>query len=78
VLYVHPSLQNIGFVQPLACALRQILVAPVSIRELNIPLGPELAATRGALNASKVAERFVRTTVRRGHGAHLQISSDAE
>jgi hypothetical protein len=62
VLYVHPSLQNTGFVQPLACALRRILVAPVSIRELDIPLGPELAATRGALDASKVAEKFVRAT----------------
>jgi hypothetical protein len=66
VLYIHPSLQNTGFVEPLACALRQILVAPVSIRELDIPLGPELAATRGALDASKVAERFVRATAADG------------
>jgi hypothetical protein len=66
VLYVHPSLRNTSFVQPLACALRQTLVAPVSIRELAIPLDPELAATPGALDASKVAERFVGATAADG------------
>ena len=66
VLYVHPGLRNTSFVEPLACALRQILVAPVSIRELAIPLGPELAATPGALDASKVAERFVGATAADG------------
>jgi hypothetical protein len=66
VLYVHPGLRNTSFVEPLACALRQILVAPVSIKELAIPLGPELAATPGALDASKVAEKFVGATAADG------------
>jgi hypothetical protein len=66
VLYVHPGLRNTSFVEPMACALRQILVAPVSIRELAIPLGPELAATPGALDASKVADRFVGATAADG------------
>jgi hypothetical protein len=66
VLYVHPGLRNTSFVEPMACALRQILVAPVSIRELAIPLGPELAATPGALDASKVAEKFVGATAADG------------
>jgi hypothetical protein len=66
VLYVHPGLRNTSFVEPMACALRQILVAPVSIRELAIPLGPELAATPGALDAGKVAEKFVGATAADG------------
>jgi Zn-dependent protease len=66
VLYVHSGLRSTRFLEPLACALRQTLVAPVSTRELDLPLGSELAATSYALDANKVAERFARATAAQG------------
>jgi hypothetical protein len=46
VLYIHSDLKSTDFVQPLVCALQSVLTAPVSVQALDIPLGPELLATK--------------------------------
>jgi len=61
VLYVHSKLRSTRFVEPLVCALRQTLVAPVSTRELDLPLGAKLAET-SALDPNDVAKRFAGAT----------------
>jgi hypothetical protein len=60
ILFVHSDLRSTGFVEPLVCALRQTLVAPISTRELDLPLGFDPAATSSALDANEVGERFAR------------------
>jgi predicted Zn-dependent protease len=67
VLYIHSDLKSTDFVQPLVCALQRVLTAPVSVQTLDIPLGPELLATKTQFDVRKVADRFVRATARSGN-----------
>jgi predicted Zn-dependent protease len=66
VLYIHSDLKSTDFVRPLVCALQRVLAAPVSTRDLNLPLGPELRATPTQFDVAKVADRFIRTTASDG------------
>ena len=45
MLYLHAGLKDTDFVEPLLCALKRVLVAPVEAQRLDLPLGPELLAT---------------------------------
>lgn len=67
VLYIHSDMKSTDFVQPLVCALQRVLTAPVSVQSLDIPLGPELLATKTQFDARKVADRFVRATAGSGN-----------
>jgi predicted Zn-dependent protease len=67
VLYIHSDLKSTDFVQPLVCALQRVLTAPVSVQTLDIPLGPELLATKTQFDVRKVADRFVQATARSGN-----------
>jgi Zn-dependent protease len=62
VLYVDSGLRSTSFVEPLLCALRRVLVAPVSRRDLQLPHGPDLAVTSTELDAHKVRNRFLEAT----------------
>lgn len=66
VLYIHTDLRRSDFVERLVCALRRVLVAPVSTRDLRLPFGPDLAATPTQLDAEKLGRTFVRATARDG------------
>jgi predicted Zn-dependent protease len=44
-----------------------VLTAPVSVQALDIPLGPELLATKTQFDVRKVADRFVQATARSGN-----------
>jgi predicted Zn-dependent protease len=59
VLYIHPELKRTELVDPLVCALRRVLVASVTKKQIDLPLGSDLAATRTQLDVDKVADRFV-------------------
>ena len=61
-LYLHPNLKNTDFVEPLVCALRRVLVAPVDAQSLNLSLGPELLAAPTQFDVTKVADKFIRAT----------------
>jgi predicted Zn-dependent protease len=79
VLYLHPEVTDRGFVEPLLCALERVLVAPVSTKDLQLPLGSDLNATRTQLDVDKVAERFRRATTADGDGQtfkHLILARD--
>jgi predicted Zn-dependent protease len=67
VLYIHSDLKSTDFVQPLVCALQRVLTAPVSVQTLDIPLGPELLATKTQFDVRKVADRFIQATAGSGH-----------
>ena len=62
MLYLHAGLKDIDFVEPLLCALKRVLVAPVEAQRLDLPLGPELLATPNQLDVGKVADKFLRAT----------------
>jgi predicted Zn-dependent protease len=63
VLYVHTAIGSTEFVEILLCDLERVLVAPVEARRIDLPLGPEFAATPTQLDVEKVARRFVPATM---------------
>ena len=67
VLYIQSDLKRTGFVDPLVCALRRVLTAPVSVQALDLPLGSEFLATPTQLEAGKVAGRFIQRTAGGGN-----------
>jgi predicted Zn-dependent protease len=66
LLYAHKGLRNTDFVEPLVCALKRVLVAPVEVQSLDIPVGPDLIAAPGQLDVGKVADRFKQATASDG------------
>jgi predicted Zn-dependent protease len=62
VLYVHSEMKRTDFVERLECALRHVLVAPVSTQNLQLALGRDLLASPTQLDIQKVADRFIRAT----------------
>jgi predicted Zn-dependent protease len=66
VLYLHNDLASTGFVDLLLCALQRVLVAPVYVKSIDLPLGPELRATSTQFDVGKVADRFIRATAAEG------------
>jgi predicted Zn-dependent protease len=67
VLYIQSDLKRTDFVQPLVCALRHVLTAPVSVQPLDLPLGSELLANPTQFEATKVADRFIQRTANEGN-----------
>ncbi len=67
VLYIQSDLKRTGFVDPLVCALRRVLTAPVSVQALDLPLGSELLATPTQFEAGMVAGRFIQRTASEGN-----------
>jgi hypothetical protein len=66
VLYIHSELKRTDFVERLECALRHILVAPVSTQHLRLALGKDLFASPMQVDVQKVANAFGRATARDG------------
>jgi hypothetical protein len=66
VLYIHSELKRTDFVERLECALRHILVAPVSTQHLRLALGKDLLASPTQVDVQKVANAFGRATARDG------------
>jgi predicted Zn-dependent protease len=66
VLYVHSDMKRTEFVERLECALKHILVAPVSTRELKLVLGADLRASPTQLDTQKTVGTFVRATANEG------------
>jgi predicted Zn-dependent protease len=62
VLYIHSEMKRTEFVERLECALKHVLVAPVSTRELKLVLGSNLRASPTQLDAQKVAGAFAQAT----------------
>jgi hypothetical protein len=61
-LYVYAEFKNTDFVEPLVCALRRVLVAPVEARTLSLSLGSEMLATPTHFDVIKIAQKFGRAT----------------
>jgi predicted Zn-dependent protease len=66
VLYIHSEMKRTDFVERLECALRHILVAPVSTQDLQLALGKDLLASPTQLDVQKVANKFAQATARDG------------
>jgi predicted Zn-dependent protease len=66
VLYIHSEMKRTDFVERLECALKHILVAPVSTQDLQLPLGRDLLASPTQLDVQKVANKFSQATARDG------------
>src|SRR5690348_2228824 len=66
VLYIHSEMKRTEFVERLECALKHVLVAPVSTQELRLTLGSDLRASATQLDTQKVAVAFVRATANDG------------
>ena len=66
VLYIQSDLKSTDFIQLLVCQLQHVLVAPVSTRAIDLPLGGELLATPTQFDVGKVANRFIRATATDG------------
>jgi predicted Zn-dependent protease len=60
VLYIHSDMKRTEFVDRLECALRHVLVAPVSTQELRLALGDDVRASPTQLDTQKVAKAFSR------------------
>ena len=63
MLYVHAELKDTDFVEPLVCALRQVLTAGVDVKDISLPLDSTLLATPTQFDVSKVSDQFARATV---------------
>jgi predicted Zn-dependent protease len=61
VLYTSPALKSRAFLPPLICALRRVLVAPVSTVEIDIAFSADMLATRSQLDVNKVFSHFMRS-----------------
>jgi predicted Zn-dependent protease len=66
VLYIHSAMKRTEFVERLECALKHVLVAPVSTRELKLALGNDLRASPTQFDTQKVASAFARATANDG------------
>jgi hypothetical protein len=66
VLYIHSEMKRTEFVERLECALKHVLVAPVSMQDLKLALGRELLASPTQLDVQKVAGAFIQATVNEG------------
>jgi predicted Zn-dependent protease len=66
VLYVHEDLKRKDFIQPLICALRRVLVAPVDVADIDLPLGSDLMSTPTQFDVGAVASRFIGATEAEG------------
>lgn len=64
VLYIHSEMKRTDFVERLECALKHILVAPVSTQDLKLSLGRDLLASQTQLDVQKVADKFIQATAR--------------
>ncbi len=64
VLYIHSEMKRTDFVERLECALKHILVAPVSTQDLQLALGRDLLASPTQLDVQKVADKFIQATAR--------------
>jgi predicted Zn-dependent protease len=64
VLYIHSEMKRTDFVERLECALKHILVAPVSTQDLQLALGRDLLASPTQLDVQKVANKFIQATAR--------------
>jgi predicted Zn-dependent protease len=62
LLYAHKELKSTDFIEPLVCALRRVLVAPVEVQSAEVPLGPDSLAGPGQFDVGKVADRFKQAT----------------
>jgi predicted Zn-dependent protease len=66
MLYVHSEMTRTEFVERLECALKHVLVAPVSTQDLKLALGRDLQASPTQLDVQKVANAFVQATKHEG------------
>ena len=66
VLYAPPALKSRDFIQPLVCALKRVLVAPVETEALDISFSRDMMATRTQLDVEKVGNHFLQTTAKDG------------
>lgn len=66
VLYIHSEMKRTEFVERLECALKHVLVAPVSTRQFKLALGNDLRASPTQLDTQKVAGAFARVTANDG------------
>jgi predicted Zn-dependent protease len=66
VLYVHSEMKRTEFVESLECALKHVLVAPVSTQDLKLALGRDLLASPTQLDVQKVANAFAQATANDG------------
>jgi predicted Zn-dependent protease len=64
VLYIHSEMKRTDFVERLECALKHILVAPVSTQDVQLALGRDLLASPTQLDVQKVANKFIQATAR--------------
>jgi hypothetical protein len=53
VLYIQADIKDTDFVEPLVCALRQVLTAGVDVKDISLPLAPALLATPANLTSAK-------------------------
>ena len=60
VLYLHSDLKDTDFVEPLVCALRQVLTAGVDTKNIRLSLGSSLLASATQFDVNKVSDQFVR------------------
>jgi predicted Zn-dependent protease len=66
VLYIHSEMKRTEFVERLECALKHVLVAPVSTQELKFALGSDLRASPTQLDTERVANAFLDATINDG------------
>jgi predicted Zn-dependent protease len=66
VIFVPNTLKSTDFIEPLVCALKRVLVAPVSTLKIGLPLSRDMLATATQYDVRKVAESFEQATAHKG------------
>jgi predicted Zn-dependent protease len=61
MVYVHPTVKDRRFLEPLVCALEKVLAAPVVLQDLALPLGSELYANWSQIDSSKAVDYFAQS-----------------
>lgn len=63
LLYIDSEMKDLDFVEPLVCALRQVLTAGIETKTIDLPVGPTFLVAPNQFDVGKVSDRFAQATV---------------
>lgn len=63
LLYIDSEMKDLDFVEPLVCALRQVLTAGIETKTIDLPVGPTFLAAPNQFDVGKVSDRFAQAAV---------------
>ena len=75
LLYIQLELKILICVEPLVCALRQVLTAGIETKTIDLPVESTFLVAPNQFDVGKVSDRFAQATVFDGNSTDIQISA---